>query len=422
MAVRAVLLSKSLHAEPGAEALATMTIRNTGMVVDHLHIEVVGDVAPWATVTPAMLPLFPDAEGSVTVSFRPPRSSTARAGTMSFGVRVTSEVDPQFATVEEGTLEIGAFTQLSAELSPEISHGRRVGRHDLACDNYGNTPIVLAFGGVDPENALRFNFRPASVVGEPGTATVVGLRVRPRRRFLTGKAKTHSFRLVVQPKAGAPVSVNGSMVQMALLPTWLPVALGGLLALLAVAVVVLVLPGPKLGSSSAPTPTPSLSTPTSTATPTSTPTASLAATTAQLTAVGAAVYPRCGAGQCPGPGWYTTCTEGQSGSSLYSACPLTTRLIIQLTADSSGVASAPDMLGGGQDPFWQTESFTAAPSTTGGIVHTVLSVQGQTFKFDFTVVLQSGTLAVDDIYCSGTDPASSDAYASGWAGRSACVS
>jgi hypothetical protein len=237
MTARVVLSANSLSVEPGAEATAFVTIRNTGAVVDHFHVQVLGDAARWATVTPETLPLFPDAEGQVSISFRPARSSAARAGTTPFGVKVTSEVDPSDTGVEEGTLEIGVFAELTGELVPLISRGSRIGRHQLACDNRGNAPLTLAFGGVDPEEALRFQFNPPSVVAAPGTATIVAVRVRPRKRFLTGGPKTHRFQTIIQPREAPPVSVDGSMVQTPILPTWLPKVLAALIALAVVLVV-----------------------------------------------------------------------------------------------------------------------------------------------------------------------------------------
>ncbi len=237
MTARSVLATPALHVEPGSVAVAQLTIRNTGSVVDHFHVQVLGDAARWATVTPETLPLFPDAEGVVSISFQPARVSAARAGATPFGVKVTSEVDPSDTSVEEGTLDIGAFTELSGELVPLISHGSRTGKHQLACDNKGNTPLTLAFGGVDQEEALRFAFNPTSVVAEPGTATIVTVRAHPRKRFLTGTAKTHRFQTIIQPREAPPVTVDGSMVQTPILPTWLPKALAALVVLAIAAVV-----------------------------------------------------------------------------------------------------------------------------------------------------------------------------------------
>ena len=237
MTARAVLSTPLLHVEPGSEVTAVLTIRNTGAVVDHFHVQVLGDAARWATVTPETLPLFPDAEGQVAIAFRPARVAAAHAGATPFGVKVTSEVDPGDSSVEEGTLDIGAFTELTGELIPAISSGSRSGRHQLACDNRGNIPLTLAFGAVDPEEALRFQFDPPSVVAASGTATIVTLRARPKKRFLTGSPKTHRFQTVIQPKEAAPVNVDGSMVQLPMLPKWLPKALAALVALVVVAAV-----------------------------------------------------------------------------------------------------------------------------------------------------------------------------------------
>lgn len=143
-------------------------------------------------------------------------------------------------------------------------------------------------------------------------------------------------------------------------------------------------------------------------------------TLAQLTAVAAAVYPMCASG-CP-HGHYTTCEIGHSGASLYAGCPLTPRLAMQLQVDSSGIISAPDELGGGQDPFWDTESITAESTEAGGTAHVVLAQTGGTGTetFDLTVVESGSQLLVDDISCTGQDPSSTDAYSPGWAGRSTC--
>jgi hypothetical protein len=237
MTARSVLTAPALSVQPGSEVTTVLTVRNTGSVVDHFHIQVLGDAARWATATPETLPLFPDAEGQVIISFKPARVSAARAGATPFAVKVTSEVDPSDTGVEEGTIEIGTFTELTGELVPLISHGSRTGRHQIACDNRGNTPLTLAFGGVDPEEALRFQFSPATIVADPGTATFVTLRAHPRKRFLTGPPKTHRFQTIIQPREAPPVSVDGSMVQTPILPTWLPKALAAVVALAVVAVV-----------------------------------------------------------------------------------------------------------------------------------------------------------------------------------------
>lgn len=167
-------------------------------------------------------------------------------------------------------------------------------------------------------------------------------------------------------------------------------------------------------------PTVATATPTAAPTPTAVPTA--AATSAQLAAVAAAVYPACHSA-CQGQGTnYTVCDSGSS-SPRWADCPLTARLVTQLQADVQGVPSAAEPLGGGQDPYWATESVTSTPSVSGGVAHVVLGFgNGPSSHTDLVVVATNGQLLVDDLYCTSSNAATADAYAPGWLNRSTCQS
>ena len=161
---------------------------------------------------------------------------------------------------------------------------------------------------------------------------------------------------------------------------------------------------------------------TSTPTPLPTPVPTLAATADQLVAVAMAVYPACqgSGGACVSSGTkYTACDQGTTPR--WATCPLTPRLVTQFDALAQAVQSAPDPLGGGQDPAWATEVVTAEPSAGGGVAHVTLGFGGGTASHtDLSVIVMSGKLLVDDVYCTGTDPATTDAYAPGWLNRSTC--
>jgi hypothetical protein len=177
--------------------------------------------------------------------------------------------------------------------------------------------------------------------------------------------------------------------------------------------------GPTSSSTSTPTTAPSF-TPAATVTPA--PSSTAAASSNELTALAAQVYPPCTPATCAASGsMFTTCEAGSSGSDVFASCPLTPRLATQLQAVAASVVSAPDPLGGGQDPEWTTETFAATPSSTGGVVHVTLGVgQGNPEKLDLVVLLTGSQLLVDDIYCTGSDPVAGDAFADGWVARSAC--
>lgn len=231
MGAAASLSNATLSVDPGGEATAELTVRNVGTVVDQFTFEMHGDAREWIRVEPSSVSLLPGGEGTVTLHASPPRTPGVTAGTVPFGVRVVSSEDPEGSVVEEGTLEIGAFTDLSAELLPRTSRARRRARHEIAFDNRGNQRVNATLVGVDPDELLDFRFDPPAFVGEPGTATFGKMTVAPRRRFWRGNPQTHPFQVLIQPDVEEPLLLDGTLLQEAVLPKWLPKALLGVLLL-----------------------------------------------------------------------------------------------------------------------------------------------------------------------------------------------
>ncbi|MGA1440398.1 MAG: hypothetical protein ACO4CU_11285 [Ilumatobacteraceae bacterium] len=229
----------TLPVAPGANAEVRLRVRNTGSVVDSFSFEPVGVPSGWVTVEPAELRLFPATEEFVTVSVHPPRSSETPLGDMTFAMRVISAEDPTGSVAEELTLIIGEFGQRFGELHPRTSTGRTKGVHELAVDNFGNTPITPTFVGVEPDNLLSIEVKPPSVRVEPGTASIAIVTVRPRRRFWRGQPKSIPFKIAIgdpaEGDAAAPELIDGNFVQQPMVPKWLWKALVAVLALLILA-------------------------------------------------------------------------------------------------------------------------------------------------------------------------------------------
>lgn len=164
-----------------------------------------------------------------------------------------------------------------------------------------------------------------------------------------------------------------------------------------------------------------------TATPSSTPAASAQPpTAAQLQAAATAVYPACVAPTCASGAKFTTCDSGYSGQQgvmgdKLTTCPLTSRLLQQLETVTAGATNAPDPLGGGTGEQFASEAFTAVPSANGGTVHAVLALLGggSSTTVDLVFVTSGAKLLLDDVYCTGKDPATTDAYTAGWLTRAA---
>jgi hypothetical protein len=231
------LVNAAAAVEPGQEAAVDVRVRNTGTVVDEFTLEVLGDSAGWATVEPSVVSLFPGAEGTARIVFRPPRQSSTPAGSVPYGLRARSHEDPAGSAVEEGSVEVGSFQEPFAELVPRTSRGSRSGSHDLAVDNRGNARLSAEIEATDADRLLKFDVRPPALVVEPGMAEFAKLRVSPVKRFWRGTPKTRPFKLRVTPEGGAPISLDGTLLQESMLPAWFVKALIALVLLLIVLVV-----------------------------------------------------------------------------------------------------------------------------------------------------------------------------------------
>lgn len=236
MGATAILTPAELGVAPGAEVAATIRVRNTGAVVDEFTLEAVGVAQPWAVFEPPKLSLFPGAEGSAEVTFKPPRESTTPAGTVPFAIRVASREDPAGSVAEEGVLQVEAFHDVFVELIPRTGRGRRHARFNVAVDNRGNTSLAAGLAAVDPDDQMVFAFKPPALTAAPGAAAFSVLDARPRKTFLRGPAVTRPFIVKATPEAegSEPSTGDATLVHEAIIPRWLPRAIAGLAGAVAV--------------------------------------------------------------------------------------------------------------------------------------------------------------------------------------------
>ena len=234
MPATATLAAKTVKVTPGGEAVSEVKVRNSGSIVDQFTLEVLGDSAAWAIVEPAVVPLFPGAEATARIRFKPPKSSSVLARPVPFAVRVRSREDPKASLVEEGIVEVGPYNDTFAELIPRTAKGRSRARAQLALDNKGNTRVNARLTAADPDRKLNFAISPQALSPEPGTASFAQIRLSPRQRFLTGPPKVNPYKVMVHQDGLPTITVDGSMQQEGLIPGWLIPAAIALLALLLV--------------------------------------------------------------------------------------------------------------------------------------------------------------------------------------------
>ena len=200
------LETTELTVEPGGQARAMLTVLNPGTIVESYVLDVVGEQPiPWAEVTPPVLSVYPQQQETATIVFSPPTGPTGPGGTVPFGIRAKSQVDPSASAVVEGQLEIGQVFGLQAKLTPVTSSGRWRGLHTIQFSNWGNAPARLRIIASDPDQALGFLIRP-DVVDVPLGATVTArIKVRTRKPVLRGSNTRLPFKVVGEPDPPRPL-------------------------------------------------------------------------------------------------------------------------------------------------------------------------------------------------------------------------
>jgi hypothetical protein len=216
----------SATVDPGGSTRVRLRLRNTGDIVDEYRFEPVGPIAPWTTVEPQTLRLYPGTTGTVELTFSPPRTPDAAAGPNPYAVRITPTEHPEATTVPEGNLTITPFTEVRAELVPPTVKGRFRGRPKLAVDNLGNTKLTASISGNDNGDQLAYEIFPSNVQIEPGRAAFVKTTLKPRRIIWFGPKEQRPYTLNVLRSGVNPLPVEGTYVQRGFLPRWLATFFG----------------------------------------------------------------------------------------------------------------------------------------------------------------------------------------------------
>jgi len=280
MAVSAMLRTTEVVVAPGGAARCHVLIRNNSAVVDQFVFAVRGDVADWTEVKPARANLMPQQEVSVELTFLPPKSSDVLAGTHPFALQVASREDPNGSVVQEGVVSLDKFTEVAASIVPVTSTARRLGRHTLAVDNLGNHAHGVEVTAVDPDDKFTFRCRPHGPVLEPGTATFIRVRARPKKYFWKGPNRLLPFVVKIIVPGTEPVEVAAALDQGPLIPRrffWLFTLLFGLLMVLVVLVSMLLRQRPM--SIAGPSPTATSTPPSESSSASSAPTTTTTAAT-----------------------------------------------------------------------------------------------------------------------------------------------
>ena len=207
------LVNRQASVVPGAEATLTARVRNGGDVVEKVTFAVTGDVAGWTRVEPPELGLFPNQTGEVQLVFRPPRSSQVGFGVTPFRLLAKSESDETVSDGTDGNLDIGAFVDVRAALTPLQSAGPGGAEHRLDLENAGNTVMNVLVSASQSGDELSFTITPDAVQLAPGAKAEARVKVSPQEALYDANEKRHSFTVKVVAAGQAPIAIRAIHVQ-----------------------------------------------------------------------------------------------------------------------------------------------------------------------------------------------------------------
>lgn len=188
--------------QPGGQVRVTVTVTNTGNLVEGFWLQVLGPAAPWAEVVPPEISVYPQQDATAAVILSPPADGSALSGLLPFGVLASSTLDATTSATAEADLEIGELHSLQAKIIPVTSTGRWRGRHVIQLQNWGNGSARLQMIARDPDDALGFYVSPSYVDLPPGGQTTVRLSARSKRPFLRGTPVRVPFQVIGEPLDG----------------------------------------------------------------------------------------------------------------------------------------------------------------------------------------------------------------------------
>lgn len=164
------LASDHTEVEPGQAVRIDVTVSNPSGQVESYDLTVLGPAAPWVTISPQTLSLFPGEDGTATLTIRPPMSSSVVAGTYFVGVRAMSHVSRERSASAELVVAVEPFYRFTTAISRSTFAVRTKAKTQVRVINQGNSTVTYSLAAYDPDGYLRISLPQSTVTLVPGEA------------------------------------------------------------------------------------------------------------------------------------------------------------------------------------------------------------------------------------------------------------
>jgi hypothetical protein len=181
--VRVATEHRLITANPGETVEVRVDVVNTGELIEGVTAHLIGLPDGQITVEPQLLPLFPDAQGQITLSVGVPTHQPAGMHPLTIAVVSHGSGSPtQHVDID---LSVSARPDIKLSPDPQAIRSKRSGRFVLNIENSGNVALDAVLSSTQEDKRTKTRFTPESVHVEPGVSTPVILTVKGPR-MITG--------------------------------------------------------------------------------------------------------------------------------------------------------------------------------------------------------------------------------------------
>lgn len=168
-------------ANPGETVDVRIDVVNTGELIDGVTAHLIGLPDGQISVEPQLLPLFPDAQGQITLSIAVPSHQPAGMHPLTIAVVSHGAGSPtQHVDID---LSVSARPDVRLRAEPQAIRSRRTARFVITVENSGNVALDATLAPTVEDRRTRARFTPETVRVDPGAAVPTILAVKGPRMF-----------------------------------------------------------------------------------------------------------------------------------------------------------------------------------------------------------------------------------------------
>ncbi|WP_029135756.1 carboxypeptidase-like regulatory domain-containing protein [Nakamurella lactea] len=168
--------------KPGGTAEVGLDVVNTGQVIDGVTARIVGLPDRHVSTRPAVLPLFPDSAGRMTLVVGVPNEFPAGVHPVTVEVRSRqSDTAPSYLDLD---LKVPQSAAMELTCRPQVVRTHRTARFVLTVHNRGNVTLDVSLQATDPERAVDCRTEPSAATVPAGGAVDVVISARAPRMLL----------------------------------------------------------------------------------------------------------------------------------------------------------------------------------------------------------------------------------------------